>query len=146
MSAECQGVQALFSGYLDGELSDEDRARVGRHIAGCPECATEFEAYKEMVEVADMVKFKDPPQEAWEHYWEGIYNRIERGAGWLVFVIGAVVLVAFGVYEFVTDPATEAIVKIIIAAPVIGILALLISVIREKAHLRKTDKYKEIQR
>ena len=36
-------IQDLLAGYLDGELSEQDRSRVEAHLAGCPACAEDLE-------------------------------------------------------------------------------------------------------
>jgi anti-sigma factor RsiW len=34
----CDAIRNLFSAFLEGELEAGDRARVERHLAGCPDC------------------------------------------------------------------------------------------------------------
>jgi hypothetical protein len=65
----------------------------------------------------------------------------------MVFIAGLVVWVAWGVYCFVKDPTMQAVEKVVVAAPIIGILILLISVIRERVYKSKFDKYsREVKR
>jgi anti-sigma factor RsiW len=35
----CRQAVALMAEYLDGVLSDTDRARLEQHLAGCPHCS-----------------------------------------------------------------------------------------------------------
>jgi anti-sigma factor RsiW len=35
----CHQAVELMSDYLEGELSDRDRARLEAHLAGCPHCS-----------------------------------------------------------------------------------------------------------
>ena len=35
----CRDAVALMAAYLDGELSDRDRARLESHLAECPHCS-----------------------------------------------------------------------------------------------------------
>ena len=144
---QCDEVKQLLSGYLDGELDEKSRRLVEQHIAACPNCRTELDKLKRLLEVTNEMKFKEPAEEVWDNYWSNIYNRLERTTGWLIFVLGGVALAAWAVYEFVTDPTIEAVKKILIGAPMIGLAVLLISVIRERAHKSKSDKYsKEVKR
>ena len=92
------------------------------------------------------MRFREPPEDVWKGYWHGVYNRIERGTGWLIFAIGLAILVVYGAYEFVTDPGVAALVKILIAVPVVGFIVLFVSVLREKRTVNRTDKYKDIER
>lgn len=43
----CDQPRDRLGAYLDGELSEADRATVARHIAGCPECAALVAALRE---------------------------------------------------------------------------------------------------
>ena len=145
MQRDCDEIDRLISGYIDGELDSEQKARIEAHMAECSACRDEMALDRQIEEVADTMRFREPPEDVWTTYWQGVYNRIERGTGWLVLVIGLAVLIAYGVYEFVTDPGVAALVKVIIAVPVIGLFVLFISVWREKRIVNRTDKYKDIQ-
>lgn len=96
------------------------------------------------------IKYNQPPPEIWDKYWTNIYNRIERGIGWILTSIGAMIVIFYGAYKavesIIADPTLEWFVKIGILVFMGGIIIILVSVIREKFFTRKTDKYKEIQR
>jgi anti-sigma factor RsiW len=42
MNAYCCAVQTRFTEYLDGQLEGREMQRIGAHLAGCPECASEW--------------------------------------------------------------------------------------------------------
>lgn len=96
------------------------------------------------------MKLKSPSQEVFDSYWMGVYNRIERGIGWIIFSVGAVILITYGLFKFaetlINDSQLETIVKIGIIGIIAGIVIIFVSIIREKLTIRKTDKYKEVQR
>ena len=79
-------------------------------------------------------------------YWPSVYARIERGMGWSLLVIGLVIWVGYGVFAFITSPAIEAVTKLLIALPLVGVLMLLVSVIRERYHVSKRERYGEVER
>jgi len=79
-------------------------------------------------------------------YWPSVYAKIERGAGWGLVIIGALVWAAYGAYLFIADPTVGSLTKLLIALPVVGLLMLLISVIRERINVSKTERYKEVER
>jgi len=144
---QCDDVKPLLSGYIDGELDEKDRDAVEKHLAACDGCRTEYEKLRDLVEVTSEMRFIEPAKEVWDDYWSRVYNRLERGAGWMIFVLGLIVWMAWGVYCFVKDPTMQAVEKVIVAAPIIGILILLISVIRERVYKSKFDKYsREVKR
>jgi len=86
----------------------------------------------------------------WDRYWLNVYNRIERGLGWILTSIGAMIVLFYGAYKAVeailADTQLEWFMKAGILALLGGVVILLVSVLREKLRLRKTDKYEEIQR
>jgi anti-sigma factor RsiW len=49
MDAECGRHRDRFSEYLDGELTNAERATVEAHLAQCAECRRELEAWRRMV-------------------------------------------------------------------------------------------------
>ena len=144
---QCEDVKTLLSGYIDGELDEKDRHAVEKHLAACDGCRTEYEKLRNLVEVTSEMRFIEPAKEVWDDYWSRVYNRLERSAGWMIFVLGLIAWIAWGVYCFVKDPTIQALEKVIVAAPIIGILILLISVIRERVYKSRFDKYsREVKR
>ena len=60
--------------------------------------------------------------------------------------IGAVVLVIWGVKEFLTDPGVDLLIRIAVAAVALGLLMLVGMVIRDRVHASKNDKFKGVER
>jgi len=144
---ECDAIQPLMSGYLDGELTREEIETVERHVAECPSCREEFNKMKRMVDAVAGLRFEAPPDEVWETFLEGVYNRIERRTGWALFIIGLVALSVYGIYLFLTEPWCSALAKMMIATPLAGLAVLFVSVLRERLFVAKTDRYsREVQR
>ncbi|MEA3409873.1 MAG: zf-HC2 domain-containing protein [Candidatus Eisenbacteria bacterium] len=142
----CGRFKELMMASLDGEISAEDRAELESHLAECADCRREFDELSKLSELVGEIELPRPSQEDMMKYWPSVYAKIERGAGWGLLVIGAVVWVAYGVYLFITDPSTGSMTKFLIALPVVGVLMLLISVIRERINVSKTERYKEVER
>ncbi len=94
------------------------------------------------------MKYFDLPDRLWAGYWHGIYNRIERGTGWIILSIGTIILLAFGAWEllhhFFLNPLVPLILKIGVAALIMGIIILLVSLIRERLFSRAHDRYEEV--
>jgi hypothetical protein len=88
-----------------------------------------------------------PPDEVWDTFRDSVYNRMERKTGWVFFIIGAIALTSFGVYCFIMEPWTTALRKTLIAVPVMGLLVLFVSVLRQRLFVYRTDRYsQEIKR
>jgi len=142
----CGRFKELMMASLDGEIGVEDRGELESHLAECADCKREFEELSELSELVGEIELTKPSQEDMMKYWPSVYAKIERGAGWGLVVIGALIWVAYGIFLFVTDPTTGSMTKLLIALPVVGVLMLLISVIRERVSVSKTERYKEVER
>ena len=51
-SAACYNAASLFNEYYDGELDNNQRAQLERHLRECPACAAEYEAFKNAIFLA----------------------------------------------------------------------------------------------
>ncbi len=142
----CGRFKELMMASLDGEISAEDRAELESHLAECADCKREFDELSELSELVGEIELPRPSQEDMMKYWPSVYAKIERGAGWGLVVIGALIWVAYGVFLFITDPTIGSMTKFLIALPVVGVLMLLISVVRERVNVSKTERYKEVER
>jgi predicted anti-sigma-YlaC factor YlaD len=143
-------IRELISSYLDNELDEEQRRVVEEHIENCPECRKEYGEMARFEEVMRKMSLKQPPKEAWEVYSESVYNRVERGIGWMLLSIGAMILLFFAGYEIVKgviqDPTVPLIVKAGILLGMGGVVVLLVSLVRERLFVNKRERYKEIKK
>ena len=147
MSNECDQYQPMMSGQLDGELDKDSSEKLKKHLAQCARCAAEFAKMARIVAATDRLRIEIPPDEVWDTFLAGAYNRIERKTGWVAFIIGAAVLIVLGAWLFTMEPWASALVKVLIAVPVVGLLIIFISVLRERLFLAKIDRYsREVQR
>jgi predicted anti-sigma-YlaC factor YlaD len=108
-------LKELVSSYLDGELTQEEREMVENHLEECAECRRSIREVEELGEVMAKMKLKEPPKEVWKVYTESVYNRLERGIGWILVSIGAMVVLFFTGYNMlkglITDPSIPIVVK-----------------------------------
>ncbi len=141
----CQDFQDMLTAYIDGELPDSQRQKLQEHLDGCETCRSQLQAYRRLKEDLDMIQFKEPTDAELQRYWQGIYNRLERGVGWMLFSAGAIVLLCYGVFKLletlIRNPTVEWILKVGAVAMVFGLVVLFVSILRERLSLRKVDKY-----
>ncbi|MBC8358379.1 MAG: zf-HC2 domain-containing protein [Candidatus Aminicenantes bacterium] len=145
-----QQIKKLISSYYDGELDEEQKKIIKKHLEDCPECQKEFEEMGKFEEVMSKMELKKPPKEAWKIYWTSVYNRLERRIGWILFSIGVMILLFFGGYkmveEIIKDPSISFLLKAGILAVLGGVVVLLVSLIREQLFVRKRERYKEVEK
>ncbi len=146
----CQDYKELMMGYLDNELEQQQRKTLENHLASCWQCAGELEEFKKLKQMTDGVTLAEPEDRIWQQYWANVYNRIERGVGWVIFSLAGIVLVVYGgfkaIEEIIRDPTVELTLKVILLAFIAGIAILFVSVLRERLYFWKTDRYKDVRR
>ena len=135
-------IEVLISGYLDGELSDSDRRKLEGYLSEHPSLRKEFEAMNRIVIGTSESLAQDmPPQEVWDTFSDRLYNRLERKTGWLIFILGVTAITLYSIYLFITQPWSSAVIKTLIAVPILGLTILFISVLRQRLLVAKTDRY-----
>ena len=147
----CEDYGPMLTAYVDGELSDEDRRRLDEHLAGCQRCRDQLAEWTALQEELAMIKFTEPTDEQLQRYWSGVYNRLERGIGWILFSVGSILLLCYGAFKLIesviTDPKVAWVVKIGVVALAFGVVILFVSLLRERLAVRKKDKYsREVER
>ncbi len=142
MAEPPEDFEPLISGYLDGELDAEQRAAFEARVQQDAALRHELEAMKRLyVGTAALCTVDEPPPETWDRFLDGVYNRLERKTGWVVLVVGLLLVLAYGVYAFITTPWLTAMVKVLIAIPVAGMAILFLSVLRQRIRATRTDRY-----
>ena len=146
----CDDYKELLMGYLDNELTDEQRNRFEEHLAGCPECADELEQFRKLKAITDEVTLVEPEDRIWEQYWSNVYNRIERGTGWIAFSVAAILLVIYCgfklIEEVIADPAVGMMLKAGLLTLIAGTAILFVSAARERLYFWRKDRYKDVRR
>lgn len=149
-AANREKFEKLMMGALDGELTAQEQQEFDRMLAADDRLKAEFEQYKKLKKATTSMNLQNPPPEVWDNYWRDVYNRIERGIGWLIFSIGVTILLTFGGFKLIeaiiNDPGLAFIAKLGILLTIGGLAVLFVSVAREKYFIQKHDPYKEIQR
>ena len=147
---KCHDNKDLMMGYLDNELTDEQRGQFEKHLSGCSECAGELEQFRKLKAITDEVTLVEPEDRVWQDYWGGVYNRVERGAGWIVFSVAAILLAIYGgfklIEEIVIDPTIGMLLKTGLLALVLGLAILFVSVLRERVYFWSKDRYRNVRR
>lgn len=138
---QCEDIQTLISGQIDGELSPGEAARLDAHLATCADCRAEYENMTALSAAASNLKVPLPPDEVWDSFLDNVYNRVERKLGWIVFLLGAIALVGYGLYEAAVLPWASLPVKIMVTVAGAGLLLLLVSALRQRVAVLKSDRY-----
>ena len=140
----------LLMGYLDDELTGLEVQRMEEHLRSCPDCAAELKEFRRLKEVTQNMRVAIPDDKYWEQYWSNIYNRLERRVGWILISIGSILLISYGIYYLLSRLLLQGdiplVVRIGVVALVVGFCTLVVSALRERIFLSKSDKYERIKR
>ena len=146
----CQHYKELMMAYLDDELDENQRREFEHHLAGCSPCRAEIAEFKQLKQITDSVTLTEPEDRMWEQYWGGVYNRIERGIGWVLFSVAGILLVIYGgftaIEKVIRDPGVSMLLKVGLLALLAGLAILFVSVLRERAYFWTRDRYKDVRR
>ena len=127
---------------LDGELATEEASRVETHVRGCTECARELAVYRLLTaELRGELDTRLPRVTV----WPDVRRRLGRSLGWTLFLAGATMWVAWGLYAWLVSPE-HLWLKLAEGAVFIGLAIVLGSVLREHYVSWRTDPYRHIQR
>lgn len=149
-SEEENDIRARIGAYVDGELSDAEAARIEALCRENPLFQRELEACRQAKNLMIMTTQQEPPDAVWAAYWSGVYNRMERKLGWLLFYAGALPIILYVLYGFMeqllADAALPIWVRIAALIAVAGLVVLFVSLVRERLHLHRNERYREIER
>ncbi len=146
----CEDYKDLMMGYLDEELSAEQIRSFEEHLTACKQCTAQLQEFRQLKAITDQMTLVEPEDRLWQQYWDGIYNRVERGIGWIIFSVAAILLTIYGGFKtieaLITDPTVGLLLKIAMLALLVGLAILFVSVLRERIFFWSKDRYKNVRR
>jgi hypothetical protein len=143
-------TRELLMRALDEELTPGEQRELDLLLADDPVLRAERERLGRLKEVTADMKLRNPPEELWDGYWNSAYSRMERGIGWILVSFSVIVVGGWITWQFVTeliaDTEMPPLIKAGILAGSLGLVILLVSVLRQRLFVKKTDPYKDIVR
>jgi predicted anti-sigma-YlaC factor YlaD len=138
-------VGDLLSGFLDGELTQQQRQVVTLHCADCERCRDDLAELRALRERISGAPLSELGEDKWRENMNDSGVELSRGIGWLIFLAGLMVAGCYFVFLLLTDSGMPLIIKIILVGVYGGLGVLLFSVLRQRLIERKTDKYKDVE-
>jgi len=134
-----------LSGYIDGELTQQQRQRVEQHCEKCSQCREDLQALRDLRERIAGVSLSPIGEDQWRETMNDPSVSTSRSIGWILFIVGTVLIGLMMVFGILMDPEVPTGMKLILFAIYGGLAALLYSVLRQRLIERKTDKYKDVE-
>lgn len=138
-------VGELLSGYIDGELTQQQRQQVERHCAECESCREDLQNLRDLRERIAGATFSPIGTDQWRENMNDSSVETSRSLGWILFILGTVALGIVLMFGVLMDDGINLGMKVILFAVYAGLAALLYSVLRQRLIERKTDKYKDVE-
>lgn len=138
-------VGEMLSGYIDGELTQQERQRVILHCESCEACSETLEELTVLRERLGNTLISPIGEDKWRESMDVKGVKTSRGIGWILLIAGLLVIGGVGLYHFVFEDTMDTWMKLVIVAIYGGLAILLFSVLRQRLIERKTDKYKDVE-
>ena len=135
----------LLTGYLDNELTQQDRQRVEQRMINEATYRAQSDDLTSLQTDIAGLDFQPNKTTQWNELAPDVTSRTTRSLGWLTYIISTLFLVGYGLYEFIIAETENAFVKTAVLGIFLGLVLLLISVIKQRLVESKTDRYKDVQ-
>ena len=142
---DCQHIEILISGYLDGELTQQESQRVALHLTHCEECQATYRGLKDLQQAIGKTSFPDMEHDKLDAIVNDLTSRRIEGLAWFSIIAGLVMLIAFSLYSFWFDTEMPWYSKLAVSFLWGGGVGLFVSVLRQRWISKKTDKYRKVK-
>lgn len=140
----------LAAGYVDGELTPEEKREFESMMAEHPELRDDVNSFQKISDLTRRVSFEELPDPIWEAYGASLYRRAERALGWILLSVGAMLVLGFtarGFWgQFFMNSSEPLILRIAIGALSVGAIVLIVSKLRETLFAHKRERYRKVQK
>lgn len=143
-STEHERFEILLVKAVDGLIVGEERRELDAHLLQCASCREEFDDFVRIKETTDAMTARILADATIESFREPSSTRVVLRVGFLLFLVGALVLLGFAGFTLFTHAEIPLAVKVGIGGLGLGSLLLLVYVLKVRARARKKDPYKEI--
>jgi len=134
-----------LSGYLDGELTQQEAQKVALLVETDPEYKKLYEELTLMRHEVQSLSLQEQELEHLDKLFQEPVAKTAKIFGLALIAISSVGIVALTLYVIFTHPELGIVEKLLVGALGGGCLFLLFSVLRQRLISLKTDKYKRVK-
>jgi anti-sigma factor RsiW len=144
------GNAAWLTAWADGELDAGQAASVAAHLTHCAACREETARLRRFDLVMGSLQLREAPSEAWESFQTRFAQRAGRRLGAGLLLAGVAVLgvwgLGLGIGALLHVAALPWWVKAGVLTAAGGLLLLLGATVRERLHVHRRTRYKDVVR
>ncbi len=137
-------VEELLSGYLDGELTQQENQRIQLHLQECEHCTGLLKDLRELQTRMGASSLGTTAPD-WRETTNDALIENSRLLGFVLLCLSGVLFLGYGVYQFFTGDSTDWFEKLIVGGLYAGLVVLLLSVLRQRLLERKKDRYNKVE-
>lgn len=147
MTPKCQSdfEEAFLSGYIDRALTQQEQQKVRLHLEGCPTCHSWVTTMKDIRSASLETPFPTLSDQQWNEIPTSPTSSVIRNLGWVIFCSWFLAVLVFGLWEF-TRSGAGVWEKSLVFAGFSGTSLLFISVLADRIHHLKTDRYRSVHK
>lgn len=141
--------EVYLSGYLDGELPQQQRQEVEAMLESDPdmrELYGKLQKIKGEVRNAGSMTIEMPTGEDWADVQSSLAGRASRRLGGLILSVWAVMVTLYGLYWYAFETQDSLLEKVVVFGLISGVGLLFFSVLSERIRESRTDRYKGVHR
>jgi len=135
----------LLSGYLDGELTQQEAQKVMLLLDSDAEYKQLHDEMAVMRQEVQSLSLQESEMQHLDKLFQEPVAKSSRLFGFALVAVSSVVLVAFVLYSIFIDAGISLLVKLMVGLLGIGSLFLLFSVLRQRVISTKKDKYNRVK-
>jgi predicted anti-sigma-YlaC factor YlaD len=138
-------VGEQLSGYIDGELTQQERQRVDLHCEQCENCRQNLAELRALRDRIGETRLSVIGEDKWREKMQDSGVRTSQSIGWMLFITGVLIAIGAAIIVFLAADDMPTWTKVMFFAIYGGLAVLLYSVLRQRLIERKTDKYKDVE-
>jgi anti-sigma factor RsiW len=142
---DSERTKILMMGYVDGELTSDERKELLTHCAADPELARELSKYKNLARISDAMKLAEPIDEAARSLAKNRGYRVARAAGSVAAVLGFLGVAASLVLDFF-DALPPRLMPCSLGGMIGGSIVFSAAELWARRRLLALDDYREVRR
>jgi len=135
----------LLSGYIDGELTQQEAQKVLLLLEKDSEYKKLYQEMLVLKQEVQSLSFQESELAHLDRLFEEPVAKTSRIFGFALVAIASVILVAFVLYSILLHSAISLVLKLAIVFVSLGSLFLLFSVLRQRMQVSKQDKYNRVK-
>ena len=134
-----------LSGYMDGELTQQEAQKVCLLIETDPEYKRLYDELSVMRHQVQSLSLQEQELQHLDRLFQEPVAKTSRIFGFVLIAASALVIVGFTLFRIFTHPEIDLLEKVLVGALGSGGLLLLFSVLRQRMIHSKSDKYHRVK-